>query len=83
MLEITHNYKNKYNPNLKCRVCNGQDESLQHFFECESYINHLRVDKQFSFMWISEEDVEKINKSVQIIEQILKIRNELTEKNLE
>ena len=77
MFDIKHNYKNKYSPNLKCWVCNKQDESLQHFFECENYISHLRIDKQFTFMWIYEEDVEKINKSVQIIEQILKIRNEL------
>ena len=75
--DIKHNYKNKYSPNLKCRLCNKQDESLQHFFECENYISHLRINKQFTFMWIYEEDVEKINKSVQIIEQILKIRNEL------
>ena len=31
MFDIKHNYKNKYSPNLKCRVCNEQDESLQHF----------------------------------------------------
>ena len=77
MFDIKHNYTNKYSPNLKCRVCNKQDESLQHFFECENYISDLRIDKQFTFMWIYEEDVEKINKSDQIIEQILKIRNKL------
>ena len=77
MFDIKYDDKNKYSPNLKCRVCNKQDESLQHFFECENYISHLRIDKQFTFIWIYEEDVEKINKSVQIIEQILKIRNEL------
>ena len=53
MFDIKHNYKNKYSSNLKCRVCNEQDESLQHFFKCESYISHLRIDKQFTFMWIN------------------------------
>ena len=47
MMDIKHNYKNKYDPNLKCRVCNEQDES---------------------------------NKYVQIIEQIIKIRDELINK---
>ena len=47
MLDINYNYKNKYNPNLKCRVCNEQDES---------------------------------NKHVQIIEQIIKIRDEFINK---
>ena len=41
-----------------------------------SYISHLRIVKQFTYIWIYEEDVEEINKSVQIIEQIFKIRNE-------
>ena len=47
MLNIKYNYKNKYNPNLKCRVCNEQDESNKHF---------------------------------QIIEKIIKIRDELINK---
>ena len=72
MLDIKYNYKNKYNPNLKCGVCNEQDKSLQHFFECESYISFLKIDEQFTFMLMYEEDVEKINRSVQIIEQLLK-----------
>ena len=65
------------NPNLKYRVCNEHEESLKHFFECESYISYLRTDKQFAFMWIYEEGVEKINKSVQINEQT---RDELINK---
>ena len=65
---------------LKCRVCNEQDESLKHFFKRESYISHLRIDKQSTFMWIYEEDVEKFNKSILIIEQIIKIRDELINK---
>ena len=64
MFDIKCNYKNKYSPNLKCRVCNKQDKSLQHFLEGENYISHLRMDKQFTFMWIYEEDVEKINKII-------------------
>ena len=79
MLDIKYIYKNKYNPNL-CRVCNEQDESMKHFFECESYISRPKIDKQFTFMWVYEEDVEKINNSVQIIEQIIKIRDELINK---
>ena len=55
----------------------NKNESMKHFLECESYISHLRIDKQLTFMWIYEEDVEKINKSVQITEQIIKIRDEL------
>ena len=30
MMDIKYNYKNKNNPNLKCRVCNEQDESNKH-----------------------------------------------------
>ena len=27
-----------------------------------SYVSHLRIEKQFTYMWIYEEDVEEINK---------------------
>ena len=78
MLDIKYNYKNKYNSNLKCRVCNEQDESMKRFFQCESHMSHLRIDKQFTFMWIYEEYVKR--KLIQIIEQIIKIRDELINK---
>lgn len=37
MLDVKGNYKNKYEPNLKCELCQEETENQDHIVKCRSY----------------------------------------------
>ena len=62
MLDIKMNYKNKYNPNLTCKICKKDDESLQHIFVCQCYASEVNLlNTDFDYTWIYGENTNKIN----------------------
>ena len=84
MLDIKMNYKNKYNPNLTCKICRKDDESMEHIFVCQCYaseVNLLNVD--FDYTLIYGENTNKItcNTVVKEAEKIIKIRERLLEES--
>ena len=78
MLDLKQvNYKNKYKHDLICRICRVKDETLEHIFQCKAYEKELNLKNDFS---TCSDDVEKISKPVEIIENILDVREKHIEK---
>ena len=68
------NYKNKDKHDFTCRICRVEDETLEHIFQCKVYEKELNLESDFSHLWIFSDNVEKISKTVEIIENILDVR---------
>ena len=82
MLDIKMNYRNKYNPNLTCKICRKDDESLQHIFVCQCYASEVKLlNTDFDHTWIYGENTNKINTVVKEAEKIIKIRERLLEES--
>ena len=57
-----------------------EDETLEHIFQCSAYEKELNLKSDFSHLWICSDDVDKISKTVEIIENILNVRQKLIKK---
>ena len=75
MLDLKVNYKNKYKHDLTCRICRVED-----IFKCKAYEKELNLESDFSPLWISSDDLDKISKTVEIIENILNARENTSRK---
>ena len=76
MLDIKMNFKNKYKSDLTCKICKEDEETLEHIFQCRVYKDKLKLEKDFTYTGAYGNELEKIDKAVKVIEQILSIRDE-------
>ena len=82
MLDIKMNYKNEYNPNLTCKICRKDNESLQRIFVCQCYASEVNLlNTDFGYTWIYGENTNKINTVVKEAGKIIKIKERLLEES--
>ena len=75
MLNIKSNYKNGNKDNLKCRMCEKEEETQEHVLEdCEKLI-HTFDDKIYIEEIFSENTTKLIQTAKKIEERIEKIQN--------
>ena len=48
MLDIIVNFKEKYKNNLACQLCQKEEETFQHLFECKKYSVKIQLKADFS-----------------------------------
>ena len=75
-LDIKMNFKSKYKSDLTCKICKEDEETLEHIFQCRECKDKLKLEKDFTYTWVYGNEVEKTDKAVKVIEQILSIRDE-------
>ena len=74
------NYRNKYQFNIQCRLCDKYEDSERHYLVCEKIINNLDPSielKTANYEHIFSSDiVDQIN-ITKIYDQIFKLRSKL------
>lgn len=68
MLDVKENYKRKYEPNLRCDICERKNEKQLHIFECEGYSDIMeKIKRKESVNKILEENyLKEIAKAIGI-----------------
>ena len=75
MYDIKFNFRNKYiNTDLKCRLCQTQDESMEHIYQCDITI---RIMGPLSCLYedIFSENIEIVMKTAKKTEDLVKLRH--------
>ena len=60
MIKVKTNFKNNFKQNLKCEMCDSEDETIMHLFECNKYEkDFVNIRKGKSIQEILEKNSEK------------------------
>ena len=77
MTQVRTNYKNQYQGNLACTLCDTDSEdSQEHLLQCPALLEKVEVDNSVKYMDIFD-TLEKQVKAVKYIGEILKIRKSM------
>ena len=81
-IDVKRNYKNKYKFNMKCRLCDDdqEDESESHYLKCLKILEN--IDNKDEILNVKYEDIysQNIEKQIsitKIFDKIFKIRTKL------
>ena len=74
------NYKNQYQGNLTCTLCDtNSEESQEHLIQCPALLERVDVDSSVKYMDIFD-SLDRQVKAVKYIGEILKIRKLMLKK---
>ena len=68
MLDMKSNFKSKYSSSLTCRLCQVDDETLEHLLVCKKYVQELTTEQDFDSIWITGKDVPGVPKKVPLFD---------------
>ena len=80
MFNVKNNFRNNYKlSNIQCPLCNTNDDTQEHLFECESIKQKeaFIVDSQSRYEDIFDNDIHKLYDIAVILKRKIEIRREL------
>ena len=79
-VDVKTNYRNMYQFNMQCRLCEKYEDSERHYLECEKILNNIEFNSDLTnikYEDIFSTDIQEQINVTKIFDQIFKLRRKL------